>query len=340
MQSSKIFLQELVATSARSAIKPKKIRHKKSVQKNKKYLQIIDRYAIIQTVKRATQELKSQKAGQRKMKVADIEKIVKAFENELKAKFADAKEVYADCNAWAKAGKDRTYINLKVRFEDGKVYSYSAGFINNETNRYNAKYVQVNIQKKDFSAVVSELEKRAEEKKDCTVEDFEEVETVAEVAEGTVVIAKRNDTYCAMLKVGNALKKLTNYTCETASREMLRMDIEDFMKEHAPTNLENALNKLDEYFERKEKAKKEAEEKEYEERKTLRTEDICECPEGAVVVCKQWGHYYTAIRDEHGKMKHIIEYDVHEMREDCLYDIYDYLDYNNYDIPKSLENYA
>lgn len=299
------------------------------------------------------------------MKKSDVEKII----NEARAKIAEYVSVYienefsvrVEFSDWKKFGKDRTYINIKIMNfgSDRVIASYDAGFINNETNRYSAKNAQVNIQKKDFSyienefaekraAEVAEIEKikesekrEAEEKKaDTTVKDFEKIEEVAEVAEGTVVIAKRNDCYVAMLKNCDVLKKLSKNVTESASMMIVKLDIEDYMKAHAPKLLESASAKCDEFAETEKKEKEEKEEREAKERRTLKLENICECADGEMIVGKQFDSYFVMLREKDNNLKRLYEYNEHDIREDCLYDIYDYLDYHNYNIPESLENYA
>lgn len=94
------------------------------------------------------------------MKKADAEKIIRKFEKELKLNIRNVEYLEIIFKDWKKQDKNRTYINIRISIR-GRInyFRYNAGYINNLTNRYSAKHANVDINKKDFSYIINEIQK-------------------------------------------------------------------------------------------------------------------------------------------------------------------------------------
>lgn len=77
------------------------------------------------------------------MKIAEVEKRVNSFIDSLNKELSINASANVVTSTWQKHGKDRTYIKIEMKVGD-KTLLFDAGFINNQTHRYNKDYLYAN----------------------------------------------------------------------------------------------------------------------------------------------------------------------------------------------------
>lgn len=120
------------------------------------------------------------------MKVADVEKRVAKFTENLNKEFSVNASAKVITKRWQKYDKDRTYIKVEFVVNGEKRY-FDAGFINNETNRYNKEYFYAGKKYSDDTAV--DLSKKDDTEAFAIIRKaLEKLEVKEEVEESTIEV--------------------------------------------------------------------------------------------------------------------------------------------------------
>lgn len=178
------------------------------------------------------------------MKKADIEKKINKMAEVLSEKLNKRVTARIRFNDWAKDGKNRTYINVTFYTKE-KNFAYAAGFINNQTKRYNKGY-EINLNGEgDFSIVITEM-----------VKYFTPVtEEAAEEAAEEVIYKKDGKEYIIKKGERHFSKTVGRYrrvpTTEVVWRAIIRENEKDtpVVKYKYNTERWEAVMDMGEYFE-------------------------------------------------------------------------------------------